>query len=468
MRRLMPTSLVAQLAVAMALVLLVAQIINFTLILNERQRLSRAQNEAPAIARYVNMAAELASLPPAQRERAFDPRQRRARFLLNSGAAGFEGVTFERDERLEDRVRNAAARAGLNLRDIRAGTAREIRDVGRERRDGGRKRRDGARPPGREAQLLLISAEIAPGAWLHGGIVTPRTDPWLAARLAAATLLLYILVLGTMIFLAAQIARPLRDLAAAAESFGGNGETPFVEPQGPADLKHAIEAFNAMNYRVAALLAEKDHMLGALSHDLRTPLASLRIRAENIEPEEERSRVIATINDMTAMLEDTLLLVRSGRSREQVRPVDVGALADVVVEEFRELGHNVHFAGEVRQIASVSPTLLRRAIRNLVDNGVKYGGSVSVSARTVGVEVLIEIADDGPGIPADSLERVQEPFCRLEESRNRATGGTGLGLTIAKAIAEGAGGALRLANRTEGGILATLAVPSAPVAAATV
>jgi signal transduction histidine kinase len=303
--------------------------------------------------------------------------------------------------------------------------------------------------------------------------LTPRPDPWLAARLAAATLLLYVLVLGTMIFLAARIARPLRDLAAAAEGFGGSGETPFVEPRGPSDLAHAIEAFNAMNRRVAALLAEKDHMLGALSHDLRTPLASLRIRAENIEPEEERLKVVGTIEEMTAMLEDSLLLVRAGRTREQARAVDVGALADVVVEEFRELGHDVSLVNEGRslvsegrslvsegrQIACVSPALLRRAIRNLVDNAVKYGGSAQVSVRLEGGEALIVVADRGPGIPAAELERVQEPFFRLEESRSRTTGGTGHGLTIARAIAEGAGGTLRLANRPEGGLSAVLSIP---------
>jgi signal transduction histidine kinase len=443
----MPRSLVAQLAVAMAIVLLVAQAVNFMLILNDRQRLTLAQNEAPAVARFVNTAARLAPMAPAERLRAFEERERGARFLLG-GPTGFPDLSYERDGRLEARVRTAATEAGLSLGEIRAGIARDTRPAGSEPR----------RPP-RDAQLMLISAEIAPGAWLHARLLTPRADPWLAARLAAATLLLYILVLGTMIFLAARIARPLRDLAAAAEGFGGSGETPFVEPRGPSDLAHAIEAFNAMNRRVAALLAEKDHMLGALSHDLRTPLASLRIRAENIEPEEERLKVVGTIEEMTAMLEDSLLLVRAGRTREKARAVDVGALADVVVEEFRELGHDVTLASEGRQIACVSPALLRRAIRNLVDNAVKYGGSAEVSVRLEGAEALIEIADKGPGIPAAELERVQEPFFRLEESRNRATGGTGLGLTIARAIAEGAGGTLRLANRPGGGLSATIAVP---------
>ncbi|HEX8192577.1 MAG TPA: HAMP domain-containing sensor histidine kinase [Allosphingosinicella sp.] len=448
----MPRSLVAQLAVAMAIVLLVAQAVNFMLILNDRQRLTLAQNEAPAVARFVNTAAQLAPLSPEERLRVFEARQRGARFLIGD-ARGFPDLVFDRDARLEGRVRTAAGEAGLRLGEIRAGIGRSAGPPAPEQR----------RPPP-DAQLMLISAQIAPGTWLHARLLTPRPDPWLAARLAAATLLLYILVLGTMIFLAARIARPLRDLAAAAEGFGGSGATPFVEPRGPSDLAHAIEAFNAMNRRVAALLAEKDHMLGALSHDLRTPLASLRIRAENIEPEEERLKVVGTIEEMTAMLEDSLLLVRAGRTREKVRAVDVGALADVVVEEFRELGHDVTLVSEGRQIASVSPALLRRAIRNLVDNAVKYGGAAEVSVRLEGMQALIDVADRGPGVPADELERVQEPFFRLEESRNRATGGTGLGLTIARAIAEGAGGTLRLANRPGGGLCATIAVPREPAA----
>jgi signal transduction histidine kinase len=233
-----------------------------------------------------------------------------------------------------------------------------------------------------------------------------------------------------------------------------------VEPRGPGDLKRAIEAFNAMNARVSALLDEKDRMLGAIGHDLRTPLASLRLRAEAIEEGETRDRIIAITEEMTAMLEDILVLARSGRLREPPRRVDVAALAETVADQFAELGADVTFAGEGRAVASVRSDLLRRALRNLVDNAVKYGGSaeVRVAAGADGA-VRIEVADRGPGLPPDQLARAAEPFYRAEESRSRSTGGAGLGLAIAHAVAESHGGALTLANREGGGLVAALTLP---------
>jgi signal transduction histidine kinase len=215
-----------------------------------------------------------------------------------------------------------------------------------------------------------------------------------------------------------------------------------------------------MNRRVVALLDEKDRMLGAIGHDLRTPLASLRIRAESVEPANERERMIATIDEMNAMLEDILVLARSGRAREAARPMDVTALADALVEEYRELGHDAALEPSERQVLAIQPNLMRRAIRNLIDNAVKYGGSARVAVRSEGDAILIEVRDRGPGLAPDQLGQVLEPFYRVEESRSRETGGTGLGLAIARAIAESHGGELRLANAPDGGLSATIRLPA--------
>ena len=215
-----------------------------------------------------------------------------------------------------------------------------------------------------------------------------------------------------------------------------------------------------MNGRVVALLDEKDRMLGAIGHDLRTPLASLRIRVESVESDSERERMIATIEEMSAMLEDILVLARSGRAREQGRATDLAALADAIVEEYRELGQPVTFLGGARLVARLQPNLMRRALRNLIDNAVKYGGSAEVSVRSEGDSLLVEVADHGPGLDKDQIGRVLEPFYRVEDSRNRETGGAGLGLAIAKAVAESHGGALRLSNGEAGGLVATIAIPA--------
>jgi signal transduction histidine kinase len=295
--------------------------------------------------------------------------------------------------------------------------------------------------------------------WLTGRILTPRRDPWLTVRLGAATLLLYLIVLGASLWLTLRIARPLRDLTRAAERFQGRADPIVVEPSGPDDLRLAIEAFNAMNRRVVMLIDEKDHMLGAIGHDLRTPLASLRIRVESMEPEEERDAAIAKIGEMTAMLEDILVLARSGRAREEMRRIDVSALVEAVTEDYVELDKPVTFEPSERHVLEVQPNLLRRALRNLIDNAVSYGGSAQVGVVAVDGGVEIRVTDAGPGIAAEDLERVLQPFHRLEVSRNRDTGGTGLGLAIAQSIAENHGGGLRLSQAEPNGLIAAVFLP---------
>ena len=454
----MPRSLIGQIALVMALALLVAQAINFTLIYGERQRLGRTQAEGPAIGRFVLLAQRIAPLPPEQRGLEI-PRHRRGRSWIAAQSA----VPAEQsDPHLLERLRESAAANGVALRDLRA-MASDVAPVGPVIREG--------LPPVARARMerrlsrlrtLVLSAQLSDGSWLNTVIMVPRPDAWLALRPALATLLIYLIILAAMVWMAARLARPLRDLTAAADRFRGRGEAPRVEPSGPADLRRAILAFNAMGERVSAMLDEKDRMLGAIGHDLRTPLASLRIRAESVEPEEESRRMIATIEEMTAMLDDTLALARSGRAVEAPRLVDLRALADTVVEEFRAFGQPVELGGSERVTAKVQPNLLRRAIRNLVENAVKYGGGAVVAVREEDSAIAIEVTDRGPGIAEAEMQRVQEPFYRVEASRSRETGGSGLGLTLARAAAQAHGGNLVLENRAEGGLSATIRLPREP------
>jgi signal transduction histidine kinase len=261
------------------------------------------------------------------------------------------------------------------------------------------------------------------------------------------------------VLIALRMARPLRDLTAAAEAFRGRNEPLRVEPRGPADLREAIDAFNAMNRRLVDLLEEKDRTLGAIGHDLRTPLASLRIRAESVEPEEDRERMIATIEEMAATLEDILTLARVGRSREKFEPVDVSALAASIANDYRELGREVTFNADKPHSLLVQPNLLRRAIRNLVDNALNYAGAAEIGVRRIADGVAIAVLDRGPGLGPDELQRVAGAFYRAEPSRNRETGGAGLGLSIAQAIADAHGGTLTLAGREGGGLAVTITLP---------
>jgi signal transduction histidine kinase len=445
--RLLPKSLAGQMLLLLGLALLIAQLANFALILNERQKLSLAQNEQPAIQRFANVAADLRDLPPERRAALAEDNSRRGgRFALAAESHVQAGA--ERDPDVEQRLAEALSSAGVAAGEVRAA---QLTETWQNRRRGNQ------RP---EVPVLALSARLG-DSWLNARLVLPRPEPYLTLRLVAATLLLYLIVLGATVLIAVRLARPLRDLERAATAFGGRGGPIEVEPRGPADLRRAIDAFNAMNRRVVALLDEKDRMLGAIGHDLRTPLASLRIRAEEVEPESERQRMVATIEEMHATLEDILVLARSGRAREEVRAMDVAALADALVEEYRELGRDVSFEAGGRQVAEVQPNLLRRAVRNLIDNAVSYGGSAEVSVTREGDELVVAVRDRGEGLPAGELDRVLEPFERAEQSRSRETGGTGLGLPIAKAIAESHGGTLSLANAPDGGLVATLRIPAA-------
>ena len=447
MTRLLPKSLAGQMLLLLGLALLIAQLANFALILNERQKLSLAQNEQPAIQRFANVAADLRDLPPERRAALAEDNSRRGgRFALAAESHVQAGA--ERDPDVEQRLAEALSSAGVAAGEVRAA---QLTETWQNRRRGNQ------RP---EVPVLALSARLG-DSWLNARLVLPRPEPYLTLRLVAATLLLYLIVLGATVLIAVRLARPLRDLERAATAFGGRGGPIEVEPRGPADLRRAIDAFNAMNRRVVALLDEKDRMLGAIGHDLRTPLASLRIRAEEVEPESERQRMVATIEEMHATLEDILVLARSGRAREEVRAMDVAALADALVEEYRELGRDVSFEAGGRQVAEVQPNLLRRAVRNLIDNAVSYGGSAEVSVTREGDELVVAVRDRGEGLPAGELDRVLEPFERAEQSRSRETGGTGLGLPIAKAIAESHGGTLSLANAPDGGLVATLRIPAA-------
>lgn len=446
--RLLPRSLAGQMALLLGFALLVAQLVNLALILNERQKLSLAQNESPAITRFADVAGDLAQARPEFRSAVLaDNSHRGARFALVP-ASGIADA--DRRSASEERLTRALLQNGLPSGEVR------VARYNRPQRSGfGRQTRP-------DSQVLQLALRRPQGDWLVARMGTPRRDPWFAARLTAATLLLYLIVLGPTVWLATRIARPLRNLTLAAEQFGGRTEPAAVEAAGPADLRTAIEAFNAMNSRVVGLLDEKDRMLGAIGHDLRTPLASLRIRVESMEPEEEREAAVTKIEEMTAMLEDILVLARSGRAREEARATDVSALAEAIVGDYAERACPVRFVDGARLIADVQPNLIRRALRNLIDNALVYGGNADVRVSASGPHVEISVADRGPGIAPGEMERVLQPFYRIEGSRNRATGGSGLGLAIARSIAESHGGKLRLSPARPTGLIATIVLTAPP------
>ncbi|WP_128891249.1 HAMP domain-containing sensor histidine kinase [Erythrobacter sp. HKB08] len=299
------------------------------------------------------------------------------------------------------------------------------------------------------------------GAWHVARVPYARNDRRVLFVTAAQTFVMFLLLMVVLYFLLRRITRPLAELTGRTERFTASqvAEQPLAL-RGPEDVQRLITAHNAMETRIASLLDEKDVMLGAIGHDLKTPLAALRVRIESVENETERDKMAASIEDITRTLDDILSLARIGRGNGPPEATDLAALTASVVEEFEDMGKPVTLGEHTRIVRHIHVTWLRRALRNLIANAVRYAGDAEVSVIAEGDAAVLRVDDKGPGIPDGQIERLLEPFQRGEASRNRETGGAGLGLTLARAIAEQHGGTLILANRESGGLRAEIRLPA--------
>jgi signal transduction histidine kinase len=338
-----------------------------------------------------------------------------------------------------------------------AAEAAAVADDDRPRRPGWHGGSGGGRAP--PVVALAASVRLPDGRWLNA---EARIRPPVTAVALPSLLALLLTAVGVTLAAALsvrRITRPLRGLALAADRLG-RGET--VEPlpeAGPAEVRGATRAFNEMQARLRRYVDDRTRMLAAIGHDLRTPITTLRLRAELVEDEATRDGLAATLDEMQRMVEATLAFARDESLVEPAREVDLAALVDTLCEDMRELGRDVEFAEGERVVLPLRPVALKRALRNLVENAVAYGTRARVAVSRGWGEAVVTIDDDGPGIPQAQIERVFEPFVRLEESRSRATGGVGLGLAIARSVARAHGGEVTLANRGGGGLQAELRLP---------
>ncbi len=314
---------------------------------------------------------------------------------------------------------------------------------------------------------LYIAGVRAPqtGGWMIARVRAPPLADALLLPLLLQTLAIYVVLVGVVALILRRITRPLDALTRQVARFAATQDpSGQVTPMGPEDMRRLIVALNAMEWRIASLLDEKDVMLGAIGHDLKTPLTALRVRIESVEDDTERARMAATIEDIVRTLDDILSLARVGRPSDPLERTELSALVSAVVEEFEDMGEAVELGDTERAVMELRPTWLRRALRNLIGNALRYGQTARISLARDKDTAVIRIEDDGPGIPEASIETMMQPFMRGDPSRNTETGGAGLGLALARAIADQHGGALHLANRmacdgTIDGLTAELRLP---------
>jgi protein-histidine pros-kinase len=271
----------------------------------------------------------------------------------------------------------------------------------------------------------------------------------------------FIAVAAAVWFGARLMARPIQGLAEAASRMAQNVNASPVVETGPDEARAAARVFNHMRERIHAQINERSRFLAAVSHDLRTPLTRIKLRIEQTLDDKTREKLRGDVAEMTAMLDATLDYLRGANRGETWRRLDVQALVEAMAEDARENGHAVRVSGQARPLMA-QPSALRRCIDNLIENAVRFGDQADISLMEMPACLVIEIRDNGPGIPENRMASVFEPFVRLEDSRNRNTGGVGLGLAIARDVARDHGGELVLRNLPEGGLLAKLTLPRQP------
>lgn len=314
---------------------------------------------------------------------------------------------------------------------------------------------------------FLASLRLPDGEWLNLSVALPPPRPWHSENFLLAFLAMTLAAAGLIVWAVVRLMRPVRVLAEAAERLGRDVNAPPLDESGPSEVATAAHAFNTMAERIRRFVADRTQMLAAIGHDLRTPITRLRLRAEFLDDEEQRRKMLADLDEMEAMIAATLAFARDDAAAEPAAPVDLAALCRTVLDEAADAHpdavEHIAYAGPERLTVRARPVALKRAIANLVRNALAYGGSARIAlSPPEGGTVRLVVEDDGPGIPESELENVFAPFRRLETSRNRETGGTGLGLPIARNILRAHGGDVVLRNRRDGrgGLSALVTLPA--------
>ncbi|MAZ86862.1 MAG: two-component sensor histidine kinase [Cellvibrionaceae bacterium] len=314
------------------------------------------------------------------------------------------------------------------------------------------------RPRGMPLKQLMLAVKLDNGQWFVAHSSAPDFSLLASRQTLNFVVIACVLVLLVVIFQIRKITRPLSSLAIAANNLGRGRKVEPLPEVGPNDVKETVAAFNRMNDRLQRFVSDRTRMLAALSHDLRTPMTSMRLRLELMQDSDEKQRLLQSLDEMQQMSEATLTFVRHSGDVEPTQTVDLTALVDSLVEDLCEIGLAVQCDSLTPVVMELRPVSIKRALRNLMENAVHYGDKARVNLSLDKNQAVISIIDSGPGITESEKESVFEPFVRLEQSRNRQTGGMGLGLSIARQIIRSHGGELELVN-LQPGLKAVVTLP---------
>jgi signal transduction histidine kinase len=325
----------------------------------------------------------------------------------------------------------------------------------------------GSVPPGidydRSRSLVpyMLAVQLKDGSWLVFS-VAKRTwgMPW-ADRLVVWLCFLAVSITIVTAFAAHQFSKPIERLAAAVRQFGLNPQAPPITETGPKELQEVVTTFNAMQAQIQKFVAYRTMMLAAISHDLRTPLTRMRLRGEFIEDKEQQARLFRDVDEMQSMVDEALAFFRDDAIAEETTSFDLPHVLLTIANDYADQDIDIGYTGPAHAVYRGRPFALKRAFTNLIDNAAKYATTPEIELSWEEAALVVAIRDRGPGIPPDALDNVFRPYYRIDKSRNRATGGVGLGLTVAQAIVQGHGGEIILKNRPGGGLEARIVLPVA-------
>ena len=443
--RLLPRSLFGRLVLTFVSGVILTMLVTMTVQWPEREAFAFRVSAVRAAQRMADLVRLMERLPPDARGQVI-------------GVVAQEGVTVQ--------VPVAQAAPGAAEADANPGVFRDLLNetLGRPREMAVKVARAQAPPPPgetepREAFAFDVSVRLDTGEWARFELREPRRIPRWPMRVLTNMAVLMVAMIVLSFIAVRWVTRPLKTLAEAADRLGADINHAPLQESGPQEVRRAAHAFNAMQERLSRFVRTRTAILAAMSHDLKTPITRLRLRAEMLEQADLREKFVRDLSEMDRMVGTALDYMRGLDDPESLRAIDVASLVAALQADAEELGHSVKLQGAAKAPFTGKPEGLRRLLQNLLDNALRYARDVEVRIDDGPEALTFRVCDRGPGIPAADLERVFEPFFRLEGSRNQGTGGTGLGLSIARNIAQSMGGDITLRNREGGGLEATVVLP---------